>query len=182
MPGHKGLLGPQGTGVLLCAGGTKPILSGGTGSSSTERAMPQYLPDRLEAGTHNVPGVAGLMAGVGYLQSCAAGSIASHENFLCRRLATELSKLPELQIFSEGNCQNQSGVLSVVSKTIDSDTLAERLARAGVCVRAGLHCAPLAHETAGTLETGTVRFSFSPFNTGEEIDSAAKIFKKILNN
>lgn len=182
MPGHKGLLGPQGTGVLLCKYPPEPILFGGTGSSSTDTAMPRHLPDRLEAGTHNVTGIAGLMAGVTYLQGRQAGTVAAHERSLCKRLAMELSTVSDIEIFYTNNDALQGGVLSIVSKKIDSDSLAEKLGSAGICVRAGLHCAPMAHETAGTLDTGTVRFSFSPFNKQEEIDLTARILKKTLNN
>ncbi len=87
-----------------------------------------------------------------------------------------------IEIFYTNNDALQGGVLSIVSKKIDSDSLAEKLGSAGICVRAGLHCAPMAHETAGTLDTGTVRFSFSPFNKQEEIDLTARILKKTLNN
>jgi len=180
MPGHKGLLGPQGTGVLLCAGDTKPLLSGGTGSNSALPGMPDFLPDRLEAGTHNVSGIAGLYEGVKFVASKPAGSILAHEQTLVATLAAKAGHFPGVTMFYDSSTRNQSGVLSLMSRDMDSDSLAEALGAAGICVRAGLHCAPTAHETVGTLERGTVRFSFSPFNSMAETLRAADTMKKIL--
>lgn len=182
MPGHKGLLGPQGTGVLLCGRQADPIIFGGTGSSSTLECMPDFLPDRLEAGTHNVPGICGLDAGVRYLQSCPEGEIFRHESALLQNFADRISNIPNLAVFRSPDAANQCSVLSLVSEKIPSDILVERLGMAGICVRGGMHCAPLAHKTAGTLNSGTARFSFSPFNTHREVERAAQIFKKVLGN
>ena len=182
MPGHKGLLGPQGTGVLLCAGESKPLLFGGTGSNSAELIMPDYLPERLEAGTHNVPGAAGLLQGVKYLAARPEGSVLSHERGLKELMVSRLSDVRSLKIYASENPMHQTGVFSMVPQSMDVDELAERLGNAGVCTRAGLHCAPTAHETAGTDGTGTVRISFSPFNTPAEVAQAADRIKKILNN
>lgn len=181
MPGHKGLLGPQGTGVLLCAAPGEPLLCGGTGSNSALPGMPDFLPDRLEAGTHNVAGIAGLYEGVKYLSAKADGEVLAHETSLLAAFAERAEKIPGTTVFYDGGAGSQSGVLSLFSERMDADSLAEALGGAGVCVRAGLHCAPTAHETAGTLETGTVRFSFSPFNTRGETLRAAAILKKILS-
>jgi len=181
MPGHKGLFGPQGTGVLLANHQAKPILSGGTGSNSATSYMPEFLPDRLEAGTHNVAGIAGLTQGLRYLTSKPKGTILAHERRLCSAFALRLGEIPGLKLYLEEGMENQTGVISVLSSDMGSDELAERLGAAGICVRAGLHCAPTAHETVGTLEQGTVRFSFSPFNTLEEVNYTARTMKKILN-
>lgn len=181
MPGHKSLLGPQGTGVLLCNHDTRPLLSGGTGSNSAERSMPEYLPERLEAGTHNVPGIAGLLQGIKYLAARPEGAVQNHEHRLKELMATSLSSVSELTLFSSPNPQLQAGVLSIVPHSMDVDELAQRLGQQGVCTRAGLHCAPTAHETVGTDGTGTLRLSFSPFNTAAEINQAAEQIKKILN-
>ena len=181
MPGHKGLLGPQGTGVLLCCGETKPILFGGTGSNSAESQMPEFLPDRLEAGTHNVAGIAGLTQGVKYVMSKPEGAIFRHEARLCGAFAEKIYTIPGLKLFFDETMRSQSGVMSIWSDRISSDELAERLGKENICVRAGLHCAPTAHETVGTIEEGTVRFSFSPFNTLSEIDYTANTLKNILN-
>lgn len=181
MPGHKGLLGPQGTGVLFCKNSAEPVFYGGTGSDSRIPEMPQYLPDRLEAGTHNIPGVAGLCAGVQWLKSIPRGALIRHERALARRFAHRVSSLPGIRIFLSEDPEIQSGVLSLTGDGLDCEKLAARMGQAGICLRAGLHCAPLAHESAGTLDSGTARFSFSPFNTESEVDKAAEILKKIWN-
>lgn len=181
MPGHKGLLGPQGTGVLLCNNEAKPVLFGGTGSNSATSLMPEYLPDRLEAGTHNVAGVAGLTQGVKFIMSKPKDAIFKHEKNLCAAFANKIGGTSGLKLFFDETMSAQSGVLSVMSNRIGSDELAERLGKVGICVRAGLHCTPTAHETVGTIEEGTVRFSFSPFNTMSEVNFAAESLKKILN-
>ena len=180
MPGHKGLLGPQGTGLLICSAGAKPLMAGGTGSESRSRLMPEYLPDRLEAGTHNMPGIAGLLAGMEYVKRLGLPAIARRERALTRALGERLSALPGLEVFLSERPEAQAGVLSVRSGAMGCEELAEALARRGVCTRAGLHCAPLANESAGTLESGTVRFSVSPFNTPQELKTAAGILARCL--
>lgn len=155
MPGHKGLLGPQGTGLLLCAQPLQPLLYGGTGSQSLLREMPQELPERAEAGTMNVPGIAGLGAGLAWLEKTGIEKVFARECFCAAQCARGLRRLG-LQVFSGAH---QAGTVSFVPGA-DCEELAMALGRRGVAVRAGLHCAPLAHESAGTLETGTVRVSF----------------------
>lgn len=155
MPGHKGLLGPQGTGLLLCGRLGEPLMFGGTGSDSIRREMPDDLPERLEAGTVNVPGIAGLAAGMRYVSRMGADAIGRRERARAAEAIRGLNSLG-LKVFSG---PNQSGTVSFVPQG-DCEELGERLARRGIAVRAGLHCAPLAHESAGTLETGTVRVSF----------------------
>ena len=181
MPGHKGLLGPQGTGILLCRDTGMPLLSGGTGGDSRSHFMPETLPERLEAGTHNVCGIAGLREGIRYIRRRTTQRIYAEEERLMRRLAARLNILPGLRVYySDKN--DQSGVLSVVPVKMSCDALSERLGAAGIAVRSGLHCAPLAHDTAGTLQTGTVRLSVSLFNTPREIDRAADVIENILKN
>lgn len=155
MPGHKGLLGPQGTGLLLCGREPKPLLYGGTGSQSMLQEMPEFLPDRAEAGTLNVPGIAGLDAGMRYVNRVGIQTIAHLEQRQATRCAKGLKKLG-FQVFDG---PHQAGVVSFVPQ-MDCQEAADILARQGIAVRAGLHCAPLAHRTAGTLDTGTVRVSF----------------------
>ena len=179
MPGHKGLHGPQGTGLLLCSGEAEPLICGGTGSMSASPNMPDFLPDRLEAGTHNMPGIAGLKAGLDFVKRLTPERILRHEQRLRARLERELSAMPGLEVFGGGGAA-QAGVLSVRSSALDSEVIAERLGRRGVAVRAGLHCAPLAHESEGTLRSGTVRFSFSPFNSEAEIMRTSQIMRDIL--
>ncbi len=179
MPGHKSLLGPQGTGLLLCGMDAEPLLYGGTGSQSALQTMPEELPERLEAGTHNVPGIAGLQAGLRYVSPRLA-DIRAQETRLLRQLAEGARDLPDLELFYDESARSQVGVLSMRSRTLDSEAFAERLAEHGVAVRAGLHCAPLGHRSAGTIETGTVRFSMSPFNTEQEITEAIRILHRVL--
>ena len=180
MPGHKGLLGPQGTGILLCFAQPKPLLCGGTGSQSVLQDMPVELPDRLEAGTHNVPGIAGLLAGIRYLSAQGVEHIERRERWLAQRLTAQLRAQPRLEVLASPDPACQTAVLSVRCRDMDSELLAQNLARYGIAVRAGLHCAPVAHRTAGTLETGTVRLSLSPFNTDAEIARTARVFHEIL--
>ena len=170
MPGHKGLLGPQGTGVLLCGEGQAPVplLQGGTGSLSQEQDMPDFLPDRLEAGTHNVPGIAGLLSGVRFVEEIGTDAIRQHECALCRRAEDGLVQIPGMEVFQG---PEQMGVLSFRHREIPPETLGEALSRRGFALRTGLHCAPLAHGSAGTLKTGTIRASFSLFNRPEEVDA-----------
>ena len=182
MPGHKGLMGPQGTGVLLCQNDAFPLLYGGSGSASRMQTMPDYLPDRLEAGTHNVCGIAGLLEGVRYVRSLGCAEILRREQLLMERFVRQLSSADGLRLFISSDPAQQAGVLSVLPERLAPETFAEALSEQGIAVRTGLHCAPLAHETAGTLATGTVRFSFSPFNTERQIDQAAEICLKIAKN
>lgn len=171
MPGHKGLYGPQGTGLLLCGCEPAPLLRGGTGSQSILQEMPAELPDRLEAGTHNMPGIAGLLEGLRFVQRQGVARIADYESELGRYAARHLAELPGVEVFSG---PFQTGVVSFRAAGMDCEELGEALAARGIALRAGLHCAPLAHRTAGTLETGTVRFSPSVFNRRQEVDELVR--------
>ena len=174
MPGHKGLLGPHGTGLLLC--GTEPVslLQGGTGSLSLEQEMPDFLPDSVEAGTLNVPGIAGLSAGLAYIRQQGLARIFSREQQEARRCGKALQKLG-FQVFMG---EHQSGTVSFVPH-MDCEEFATALGIQGIAVRAGLHCAPLAHESAGTLDTGTVRISYghdaAPWQTGNLLLTVEKM-------
>ncbi len=178
MPGHKGLYGPQGTGVLLCGAEGTPLLLGGTGSSSRDQAMPDFLPDRLEAGTHNVPGIAGLLAGVRFVRSLGTERICRHGQILKDQLADALSGDPRYRVFHTADRSLQTGVLSFLPRDTDGEVLCEALGEAGFSLRAGYHCAPFAHQTAGTIQTGTVRFSVSAFNTGGEVEALSRFLRK----
>lgn len=155
MPGHKGLLGPQGTGIVLCGKLPQPLLYGGTGSESIRQDMPDDTPERIEAGTLNVPGIAGLYAGLRYLRQEGVERIFKREQKQAKRCAAGLEKMG-MKVYSG---PHQAGTVSFLSG-LDCETAAQIFAKKGIAVRAGLHCAPLAHESAGTLETGTVRVSF----------------------
>lgn len=175
MPGHKGLYGPQGTGLLLCGERTaRPLLLGGTGSASRDRQMPPTLPDRLEAGTHNMPGIAGLLEGLRFVRRRTPEAIACRERQLAAEAVRRLKALPGVEVFTPANGPHPTGVVSFRAAGRDCEELAETLGRRGIALRAGLHCAPLAHRTAGTLDTGTVRLSLSDFNTPAQIEKLAQ--------
>lgn len=177
MPGHKGLYGPQGTGILLCNEPGEPLLYGGTGSHSLEPGMPEELPDRLEAGTHNVCGIAGLLEGIRYVRNRGTGNILLRERHLAEHLSRLLATYKGLRMFRG---EGQTGVLSFTVKDRDPEEIAYGLGTMGVAVRAGLHCAPLAHESAGTAPAGTVRISLSDRNREVESVQFFRILKKLL--
>ena len=182
MPGHKGLYGPQGTGVLLCREDVpvRPLLEGGTGSQSIRQTMPDFLPDRLEAGTLNMPGIAGLLAGVRYVRRGGLDKILAHEKHVTQMAVEGLESMPGLRLFAAPGLQGQTGVLSLTAEDLDVEAIGSALAERGFAVRTGIHCAPCAHRTAGTLNTGTVRVSFSDFNTPEEVVRLIRAFHGIL--
>lgn len=176
MPGHKSLYGPQGTGLLLCAHDTKPLIEGGSGSDSANRYMPEFLPDRLEAGTHNMPGIAGLHRGLRFVSRLGTEAVLRRERELLHLAASLLTDIPGLRLFLSGDTDGQTGVLSFTVSGEDPEETAEKLSSGGFAVRAGLHCAPLAHQTAGT--EGTVRLSFSVFNTVGEVQALAQYLRE----
>ena len=164
MPGHKGLYGPQGTGLLLCAHDAAPLLYGGTGSASLEQTMPDFLPDRLEAGTHNMPGIAGLEAGLRFVRE-RRERIERHERALIARAAAALRGMDGVTVYAARDAAEQVGVLSFNLDGREPEETADALAQRGFALRGGLHCAPYAHRTAGTLPNGTVRLSVSAFTS-----------------
>ena len=173
MPGHKALYGPMGTGILLALDAriaAKPLLTGGTGSLSEELRQPDFLPDALESGTPNVPGIAGLAAGIAFVRAVTPAHIAGQERRLVHELARALSRESKIECFAG---KEQTGVLSFRVPGTPSEVLADMLSDEGVCTRAGLHCAPLAHRTAGTEDTGTVRLSLSFYSTARQLEQAA---------
>ena len=180
MPGHKGLYGPQGTGVLLCGREqVRTLLEGGTGSLSLQQEMPDFLPDRLEAGTHNVPGIAGLLAGVEYVRKRGQARILAYERGLITLLSDGLQGIKGTRVYTGGDAQ--TGVLSFTIDDWDVEEIAAMLAERGIALRAGLHCAPLAHTSAGTIKTGTIRVSVSDFNTSSEIFRFLNAMEDILD-
>lgn len=178
MPGHKGLYGPQGTGLLLCAHEARPLIEGGTGSMSLSQEMPKFLPDGLEAGTHNIAGAAGLNEGLRFILERGTANILKHERTLLREAVRSL-KHSDVLVFASENADVQTGVLSVVLPGQDCEIVGASLAERGIAVRAGLHCAPEAHRCAGTLDTGTVRLSFSAFNTAQEVRKACGVLSAL---
>lgn len=176
MPGHKGLYGPQGTGLLLCGAMPKVFRYGGTGSLSAMQTMPAELPDRMEAGTLNVPGISGLLAGLEYVKQRGCDWIFEKEKNLISRSAEGLKHMG-VQVFCG---KSQSGVLSFLIPDEDPEESAQWYAEHGVALRAGLHCAPLAHQTAGTFPQGTLRLSVSDFTDYREIEQFLSITRMYL--
>lgn len=179
MPGHKALFGPAGTGLLFCGREGEPLLFGGTGADSASPTMPEALPERLEAGTMNVPGIAGLLAGLRYVLDRSTEGIREQEGRLLARLVEQLSAMPGLRLFT-APALDQAGILSLEAEGLDSESLAEALGQRGIAVRGGLHCAPLAHRSAGTETHGTLRISLSPFVDEEQIDAACRAIRELL--
>ena len=179
MPGHKALFGPQGTGLLLCGREGIPLLYGGTGSDSTNHNMPDTLPERLEAGTMNVPGIAGLLSGIRFVRDRGPDTIRAYEQDLMNELIARLSRIPQLHLYT-APYGRQGGILSFTADGTDSESFCEALSQKGIAVRGGLHCAPLAHESAGTAEGGTVRISLSPFIDRGQIDQTCRIIRELF--
>lgn len=182
MPGHKALYGPQGTGLLLALDdriAARPLLAGGTGSLSEQMEQPDFLPDALESGTPNVPGAAGLAAGIAFVRAVGTARILKHERRLAAEFARALSREERIECFAH---PSQTGVLSLRVRGVKCETLADALARRQIAVRAGLHCAPLAHRTAGTEQTGTVRFSMSFYSTVRQLEQAAGVLRETVKN
>jgi cysteine desulfurase/selenocysteine lyase len=175
-PGHKGLLGPLGTGLLYLAPGIaaalKPIRQGGTGTKSDEPQQPDSLPDRYESGNLNVPGIAGLGAGIEWLQHTGLSKIENHERELLNSLLSGLQGISGVTLYGPLGAENRVGVVSFNIEGFDPQEVAAALdASAGIELRAGLHCAPRMHAALGTSPSGTVRASLGPFNTEDDVRS-----------
>lgn len=178
VPGHKGLFGPQGTGLLLCGQLPKPLMEGGTGSWSKQMSMPDFLPDRVEAGTQNIHGIAGLCEGLKFVISRGVDGIQHHEAKLMDLLRKELNDNAKYRTFF-GEQYTQSGVLSFVPIGMSCEETARLLDRAGFAVRSGYHCAPVAHESAKTSSSGTVRVSLSAFSTENDVEALASFLREL---
>ncbi|MEW9121426.1 MAG: aminotransferase class V-fold PLP-dependent enzyme [Thermotaleaceae bacterium] len=181
-PGHKGLMGPQGTGILYIAEGIelRHMKEGGTGSKSEYLTQPEMLPDRYESGTPNTPGIVGLGAGVAYILEEGIEKIRRHEEDLTEFFLEELKKMKGIKIYGPQDSKKQAAVVSINLGEEDSSEVSYVLDQAfDIAVRAGLHCAPMAHRTIGSFEQGTIRFSMGYFNTSEDIQKAIEAIKKI---
>lgn len=187
--GHKGLLGPQGIGGFILKeemiGLIDPLLSGGTGSISHTEEIPDFMPDRFEPGTMNLPGILGLHAGLRWLQETGTENIKNHELALTERMLAGLQELETaglIRILGRRDLKNRTGVVSIQTLTKELSQAAFELdAEYGIQTRVGLHCAPSAHETLGTFPTGTIRFSFGWWNNTEQVDQALHALKEICN-
>lgn len=183
--GHKGLYGITGTGVLMtdCAFPIAPLMQGGTGSASRSPFQPEFLPDRLECGTLNVIGVASVCAGISFVQRCGRTQLFQHESRLCDILCRQLAQIPEVTVYRQPDVAYVPIVSFRVAGASPEQTAAY-LDKQGFCLRAGLHCAPLAHEKLGT-DDGTVRFAPSAFSRESDtirLAQCVKNYVKILKN
>ena len=179
-PGHKGLMGPHGTGLLILREdmNPEPLILGGTGSASESVRQPELLPDRYESGTLNLPGIAGLAAGLEFV-SRQREDIHRYETGLNDRLRRQLDQIPGLTLLGSARIP-QVGITAIVPAGGDSAALADALDATGVAVRGGLHCAPAMHSYLGTMKSGAVRFSPGPFNTERDIDDAAALVARLM--
>jgi cysteine desulfurase/selenocysteine lyase len=183
VPGHKALLGPPGTGFLYVRPGLdlRPLLYGGTGNFSQSSTQPREMPERLESGTLNTIGLAGLKAGIAFLEAAGLDHVRSHERELLDRLTDGLSGLAGVVLYGPHGTARHGGAFSFNVKNLDPALLGFRLDREyGICCRVGLHCAPDAHGTIGTLPGGTVRLSPGYFNTVEDIDRTLRAIREII--
>jgi cysteine desulfurase/selenocysteine lyase len=179
-PGHKGLLGPQGTGGLYIREGLMldTLKEGGTGSISESLEQPDFLPDRYESGTLNTPGIVGLNEGVKYILKTGIDNIRMHEKQLEQQMMKGLGQIAGVRAYGSNN--PELGVISITIDGRDCNEVCNELdEKYGIAARGGLHCAYLAHETIGTQNTGTIRFSIGPYNTTRDIDQALIAVKTI---
>ena len=188
--GHKGLLAPQGIGGLLLRENIideiTPLIVGGTGSLSHTERTPRFLPDKFEAGTLNLPGIAGLQAALIWLKQQSIDKIRTHELTLTQQFLDGLCQLEAqglLRIVGKKDCNERLGVVSIATEKMDIAELAFILAdKYAIATRVGLHCAPHAHKTLGTYPTGTLRFSFGWNNTTAEVSVALHALKEVLSH
>ncbi|MBC2576670.1 aminotransferase class V-fold PLP-dependent enzyme [Peptostreptococcus canis] len=185
MPGHKGLLGPQGTGILYVTDiiRLKSQREGGTGSKSEEITQPDLYPDKYESGTHNTPGIAGLGAGIKFILNTGIDNIRKHEEELTQYMIDRLSEIPKLKLYGPKSSKERSAVILINIDDLDSGEVTFRLdSEFDIATRSGIHCAPLAHKTIGTINQGGVRFSLGYFNTKDDIDKAIEALKIIAKD
>ena len=179
---HKGLYAPMGTGLLLCrdASAVPPLIYGGTGSHSLSLAQPEELPDRLESGTPNTPGICGVRAGIEFVEQKGMTSIYEHEIRCLQHVYDQLSQCSQIRLYTPRPQMGETTpILSLNIEDMPSEQVAALLDEQGIAVRAGLHCAPAAHRHFGTLEQGTVRLAPSVFSTLEEAAIICEVFLKI---
>jgi len=184
VPGHKGLLGPSGIGALLMtdafAKRLNPIVAGGTGSASDSEYLPDYLPDRFESGTPNLPGIYGWEAALSFVKNTGVDALQEHEMLLCKRFLDGLETIDGVTLCGTKDLDRRVGVISVDFLREDNAEAAFRLeTEFGILTRCGLHCAPSAHKTLDTFPRGTVRFSLGFANTEADIDAALEAIRTI---
>ena len=180
--GHKGLLGPQGTGGIYVRENVevRPLLSGGSGVQTYLRKHPPQMPTALEAGTLNGHGIAGLGAAVRYLQNTGLHTIRTKEQDLMWEFYTQVKEIPGIAIYGDFSTQNRCAIVALNVRDYDSGEVSDALSEEfGIATRPGAHCAPLMHQALGTVKQGAVRFSFSHYNTMEEIKIAISALRKL---
>ena len=180
--GHKGLMGPQGTGGLCIRPGVeiRPLLRGGSGVHSFDRQQPAAYPTRLEAGTLNSHGIAGLDAAVDYLLSGGVAAIEKREQALMRRFYENVCDIDGVQVYGDFAALQRAAIVALNIRDYDSAEIADVLfADYGIATRPGAHCAPRMHQALGTVQQGAVRFSFSVFNTEDEVDAAIQAVREL---
>lgn len=184
VPGHKGLMGPSGIGALLLSADfakkLTPILTGGTGSASDSEAQPDYMPDKFESGTPNLPGIYGFHAAVDFILDTGVEVLQERERQLTKYFLDKLRDVKDIRLAGPWDLENRVGVISVDFAQVDNAEAAYRLEQDyGILTRCGLHCAPSAHKTLGTFPQGTVRFSVGHYTTEAEIDTAVQAIAEI---
>ena len=184
--GHKGALGPLGTGVLYVRPGFEKQLptmkEGGTGTISERPVQPSMMPDKYEVGSHNAIGIAGLSEGVAWLLGRGAENLREHDRELCEAFLAEAQNVAGLPVYGPGTLDERTGVFSVNVEGYRPNELAGELeSRFGILTRSGIHCAPLAHRALGTFPEGTCRLSFGPFTTVEEVRHAGSALRELAN-
>ena len=180
--GHKGLLGPQGTGGIYVREGVqvRPLLSGGSGVQTYLKKHPPQMPTALEAGTLNGHGIAGLGAAVDYLQKTGLSAIRAKKQELMWTFYTQVRQIPGITVYGDFSSQNRCAIVSLNVRDYDSGEVSDALSEHyGIATRPGAHCAPLMHKALGTVEQGAVRFSFSHYNTKEEIKIAVAALREL---
>ena len=177
---HKGLYAPMGTGILICEKKIREtVLEGGTGTNSLELVQPENLPERHESGTLNLPGIAGIGAGIDFVENIGIEKIYTHEMKLCKAVYNELSKNPQIEVYTPDPLKYKyAPVLSFNIKGLESSEGVEFLSKNGFALRGGFHCAPMAHKQLGTLKSGTLRFSPAFFNNMLQCEKLINLLKR----
>ncbi|MBR4862819.1 MAG: aminotransferase class V-fold PLP-dependent enzyme, partial [Firmicutes bacterium] len=180
--GHKGLLGPQGTGGIYVREGVeiRPLLSGGSGVQTYLKEHPPQMPTALEAGTLNGHGISGLKAAVEYIRETGLDAIRKKEQELMWAFYTRVRQIPGITVYGDFEKKERCAVVALNVRDYDSGEVSDVLAsQYGIATRPGAHCAPLMHEALGTVKQGAVRFSFSHYNTMEEVGAAVKALQEL---
>lgn len=175
--GHKALYGPSGTGLLISSGEYElsTIMEGGTGATSEQPEQTPFLPERLESGTVNTAGIIGLRAGLEFVKTKTPQRILAHEISLCEQFEQGISRIKDVKLY---RIDRRAPIVSFNIGEKNSQRVSAALSEKGFALRGGLHCAPLAHRTLGTLEQGTVRFSPAAFNNSRQVDSLIQAVAK----